>query len=333
MAEFDRTRFQSGRAASEPSALCPTALYLPVSSVALRLLTPFAILCLTSATTCVRAADAPQLAIYVMNADGGDLLKLIQAPGKKWHSSPTWSTDGKRVAFHAYPNEATTPDSHVFVVNDDGTNLQDLGFGCYPAWSPDNKQLLFCMADQNTEKANAGVWIMNADGKGRQWLFAGTSPVFAPDGSRILFVSAHEGNQSIYVYDMIEGNQKKILQEAYQKRPGSARWSPDSKKVAFVDERNGKAELIIIDAAGSEKEQTMRHRGLIGGPIAWAPNQRILLWSRENQPTDPQRLHSIPPEGDDAPVILSNQDVGTLNFEPDWSPDRQRIVFVSDRNK
>ena len=53
---------------------------------------------------------------------------------------------------------------------------------------------------------------MNADGKGRQWMFAGTAPRFAFDGSRILFVSSHEGNQSIYVYDVIEGMTKKILQ-------------------------------------------------------------------------------------------------------------------------
>ncbi|WP_029247245.1 PD40 domain-containing protein [Schlesneria paludicola] len=281
----------------------------------------------------VEAAEAPQLAIYAMNGDGGELRQVAQAPGKRWHAAPSWSPDGKLVVFHAYTGDAETADSHIFTVHDDGAELKDLGQGRDAAWSPDGKQLLFSIAEKNPEKEQVGVWVMNADGKGRQWMFAGYAPVFAPDGSRILFVSSHEGNQSIYVYDMIEGSQKKILQEAYQKKPGSARWSADGKKVAFIDERDGKSVLIVIDAAGSEKEQAVRHRGLIGGPIAWAPNPKMTLWSREKDPNDPQQLSVIAADGDDPPAGLPNQDKGTLNFDPAWSLDNQRLVFVSDRGK
>lgn len=278
-----------------------------------------------------RAADeTPQLALYVMNADGSDLRKLAQAAGQKLHAAPAWSPDGKFVVFHACPKDETPPDHHVFVVKEDGADLKDLGPGAFASWSPDGKQIVFAVVDQNKEKAQAGVWVMNADGKGRQFLFAGTAPGFSPDGSRILFVSAHEGNQFIYVYDVLEGTPKKILQEPYQKRPGNARWSTDGKKVAFVDERNGKTELFVIDAAGSEKGQTMRHRGLIGGPVAWAADARLLLWSKDKA-TDPQKLSTLTAEGNDSPEALPGQEAGTLNFDPVWSPDGRRVVFVSDR--
>jgi TolB protein len=285
------------------------------------------------AATRLSAADAPQLAIYLMNVDGTDLRQLVQVAGQRWHASPSWSNDGKRVLFHAHPTDASTADSHIYVARDDGSDLQDLGVGGFATWSPDNKQILFSIAEKNPDSSVVGVWVMNADGKGRQWLFAGISPVYAPDGSRILYVSSHEGNQSIYAYDVIDGTQKKLLQEPYQKRPGAARWSADGKRIAFVDERNGKSELIVIDAAGSEKSQTMRLRGMIGGPAAWGPNANLLIWSRENQPSDPQRLHTVIPDGDDSPVLLPNQDVGTLNFDPDWSADGLRVVFASDRGK
>lgn len=279
------------------------------------------------------AVDAPQLAIYSMNADGTELKQVVQAPGKRWHSSPSWSSDGKQILFHAFTNDVDAADSHVFVTDADGSNLKDLGQGCFATWSPDNKQIVFCVADKNPAKEQVGVWVMNADGKGRQWMFAGSSPSFAPDGSRLLFVSNHEGAQSIYVYDMLEGTPKKVLQEPYQKPQGSARWSSDGKKIAFVDERDGKLELIVFDAAGSEKEKNVRYRGLIGGPIAWAPNAKISLWLRDKDTADPQKLYTITSEGDDPPEILPNQDVGTLNFDPSWSADNQRLLFVSDRPK
>src|SRR5947207_3100552 len=66
--------------------------------------------------------------IYVMNADRSSERPLM--PNDPYdQSDPAWSPDGRKIAFTYYG-------SGLAIVNVDGTNLADLGFGFHPAWRP-----------------------------------------------------------------------------------------------------------------------------------------------------------------------------------------------------
>src|SRR4051812_9671904 len=94
--------------------------------------------------------------IYVANADGSNATKLTVG---KW---PSWSPDGRRVAFYRGTTEAL-PQS-IYVIDVDGSGELLLASGRSPSWSPDGKRLVF--AD------DAGMEVMNADGTNKTLLLS-----------------------------------------------------------------------------------------------------------------------------------------------------------------
>src|SRR5262245_44675852 len=99
----------------------------------------FAVFFATLAPARTYAAD--DSGIFVMKIDGTEERKVAEVVGFSRHMSPRWSHDGSRLAFEAYEG----PDSSrkFFVVNVDGTNLQEVGEHGSPDWSPDDQQLVF----------------------------------------------------------------------------------------------------------------------------------------------------------------------------------------------
>jgi Tol biopolymer transport system component len=72
--------------------------------------------------------------IYVMNADGTDLVRLTNDPGID--TRPSWSPDGRRLTF----TSSREGNFKVFVMNDDGSGVTRVtdhpaGDG-YSTWRP-----------------------------------------------------------------------------------------------------------------------------------------------------------------------------------------------------
>lgn len=141
--------------------------------------------------------------VYVMNANGGGARQIVNVSADKPYAGdaahPTWSADGKQIAFEL-ANSATGEPAHahaVFIVNADGTGLHQLTpwgleAGGRLDWSPDGKLILF-RAPAKNDRGN--LYTVAPDGSGLHQLthfpnLVVSAGSFSPDGKWVTFAKS-----------------------------------------------------------------------------------------------------------------------------------------------
>jgi TolB protein len=169
--------------------------------------------------------------LFVMGADGTGQRKLVEdrfAGGASADvvASPTWSPDGKRIAFEK--------DHRIFVVGADGTGLANLtGSGpsgdFAPAWSPDGKRIAF----MSNGEGHFRIYTMNADGSAVVELTGDVpgapasddaNPSWSPGGTKVLFSRDQGTDRNVWVMNPDgSGQQQLTLSRSTEDEPA---WVP-----------------------------------------------------------------------------------------------------------
>ena len=104
--------------------------------------------------------EQPSSQIFRRDVNGVNEVQLTFTKAGQHNSNPTWSPDGKRIAFQSLRDG----NWEIYVMNFDGSKLTRLTFNRfsdgYPTWSLDGQQIAF-------ESDRGGVWqiyVMKADG-------------------------------------------------------------------------------------------------------------------------------------------------------------------------
>ncbi|AEW99522.1 amidohydrolase family protein [Streptantibioticus cattleyicolor] len=122
-----------------------------------------------------------------------------------------------------------------------------------------------------------------------------TRPVFSPDGSRLVVCAYRGGQFHLWSLDPDGSGVRQLTEGPWDDR-GPA-WSPDGTRIAFASERGG-------------------------DPVAGSPYR---IWVLEVATGRLLRLTGLP--GQDGP----SQDGPWEDFDPTWSPDGRRVLFVRGR--
>jgi Tol biopolymer transport system component len=227
---------------------------------------------------CCSPGASRRYAVFVTSADGGPARQLSD-PDSLGDGSPTWSPDGRRVAYtsHRLVCCGTTHRWVVLVVNADGSDRLELPLGREAIWisfSPDWRRVAY--ADRRS-----GIWVANVDGTGELQLAHDVHfmPAWSPDGRRIAYSGAGPEQDLIYVVRP-DGSGKRLLTRNGFIESRLA-WSPDGRRLLYDTDHGAIFALDVVGGSGDQRlTPDTSHRHHSHG-FGWSPDGRKVVYASE----------------------------------------------------
>jgi dipeptidyl aminopeptidase/acylaminoacyl peptidase len=249
-----------------------------------------------------RLATVSENALYRMNDDGTGVQRLHEHPAGI--AEPAWSPDGATIAFRSrgrgwdqlwsVPFDGGTP-RRLTATPDDNDSLQ---------WSPGARFLAY--ASVRDELLSRDLYTVDAASGRETNLTAGSrcynlAPAWAPSGGRLAFLSEGDGFLHVWTLDPREGVPHQLTFGSWEdgglhgQAPAHLCWSPDGAEIAFLRNRDGKFDVMVMDAEGKALRRISPGDGN-WAIVGWLPDGEHLLASFDS-PTQPPDLWRLSAEG------------------------------------
>jgi Tol biopolymer transport system component len=282
--------------------------------------------------------NGENLDLYVKLIGAGTPLRLTTNPAED--ISPAWSPDGRYLAFF----RRSANENGIFIVPALGGAERKLGqtepnlsrqawSQCRLSWSPDGKFL--AVADRASPQDRYGIFLLSVEDGQKQKLTSPPAssddiyPAFSPDGRTLAFIrSSRLNSEDLYFISIQSGKLQRLT--ADERRIHSLAWTADGREIVFSSNRGGGFGLWRAAVSGGRPE-----RLAVTGQNAYSPaisrRGNRLAYNVAFLDSNIWRLDRSSAAGrQNSPTKLISST--RQDHSPQFSPDRKKIVFASDRS-
>jgi Tol biopolymer transport system component len=229
------------------------------------------------------------------SSDGGGLFshgpRVSQKPQQLTidpdDHAPSFSADGRLIAFASDRESLPSGGIHIYVTNADGSGLRQVttgpAFDSDPSFSPDGERIVF---DRRTAAGPSRIFVVGLDGSGLHALTDGSSsawdPVFTPNGRRIVYAGdgdsdARTDRSDIWAMGPDGADQRVLIDGVRNESEPDV--SPNGRAVVFASNRFHESNIYVARANGRHVRPVTHNRGdCFRGTCyvspTWAPDGR-----------------------------------------------------------